>query len=204
MSISIFVEGGGDRKDLKAECRKAFIYFLEGAEKFQGRMPKIIACGPRDVAYRRFKTAYEDNENCLLLVDAEEPITEGHTPWQHLQKRDKWTKPRGATDEHCHLMVQVMESWFLADKEALADYYGQGFQKNVIPQSQNIETVPKKDVLDKLKQATRRTQKGAYRKGPHSFMILAKIDPGKVIQASRYAKRFVEQLDKQTGMKDER
>lgn len=199
MSIKIFVEGGGQGR-LRKECRRGFLTFLREAG-FQGRMPQIIPCGSRDIAYDQFKTAYEDNENCLLLVDAEGPITEGYTPWQHLQNRDKWTKPRGVTDERCHLMVQVMESWFLADKEALADYYGQRFHANVIPKYQNVETVLKQDVLDKLEQATRRTQKGSYRKGPHSFMILAKIDPSKVTQASRYAERFVEQLEKQTGMK---
>lgn len=202
VSIQIFVEGGGERPDLRAECRKGFKDFLEEAG-FQGKMPRIIACGPRNDAYDSFKTAHENNETCLLLVDAEEPIIGGHTPWQHLKARDNWSKPRGAAEEQCHMMVQIMESWFLADKDALADFYGQGFQANTIPQNPNVERVSKRDVLDKLKQATRRTQKGAYSKSSHSFKILAMIDPDKVKEASWYAKRFLEQLDHQIRLNED-
>ena len=200
MSIQIFVEGGGDRPDLRAECRKGFRLFLEKAG-FQGKMPQIIPCGPRNDAYDSFKTAHENNENCLLLVDAEGPITEGHTPWEHLEARDGWSKPRGAAEEQCHMMVQMMESWFLADKDALAKYYGKDFRANVLPKNPNVEAVPKEDIKKKLKQATHDTQKGEYSKGSHSFDILAKIDPNKVKEASRYAKRFLEQLDHQTRLK---
>ena len=197
MSIKIFVEGGSKGR-LRTECREGFIAFLEKAG-FRGRMPRIIPCGPRTEAYVQFKMSYENNENSLLLVDSEGPITKGRKPWQHLG----WSKPCGATEEHCHMMVQVMESWFLADKETLADYYGPDFKTNVLPQNRNVEMVPKEDVLDKLKQATLRTQKRAYSKGSHSFKILAKINPDKVKQASQHAKRFLEQLDKQTGCNDD-
>ena len=197
MSIKIFVEGGGKGR-LGTECREGFIAFLEKAG-FQGRMPQIISCGPRNEAYDQFKTACENNENSLLLVDSEGPITKRHRPWQHLKARDGWSKPHSAAEEQRHMMVQVMESWFLADQEALVDYYGQGFQADVIPQYQNVEKVRKQDVLDKLKQATLRTQKGAYSKGSHIFQILAKLNPDKVTRASWYANRFIEQLDQQTG-----
>ena len=199
MSIKIFVEGGG-RGRLRAECREGFKTFLEKAG-FQGRMPQIIPCGPRNEAYDQFKMAYEINENCLLLVDSEGPVTEGHRPWQHLNARDGWAKPRGVAEEHCHMMVQVMESWFLADRDTLADYYGQGFQTDAIPRYQNVETVPKQDVLEKLKQATLRTKKGEYSKGSHSFRILAKINPDKVTRASQYANRFIAQLEHEQGLK---
>ena len=96
MSITIFVEGGGHGR-LRKECRMGFRTFLEKAG-FQGRMPQIVPCGSRDIAYDQFKTAYEENENCLLLVDAEESITEGHTPWQHLQNSDQYT-----SHHHCKL-----------------------------------------------------------------------------------------------------
>jgi|GEM_PF-2455067 len=45
-----------------------------------------------------------------------------------------------------------------------------------------------------LKNATCRCAKGAYDKGPHSFSILARIDPGKVMAASLLAKRLIETL----------
>ena len=93
-------------------------------------------------------------------------------------------------------MVQVMESWFVADREALADFYGSGFRSSAIPQWPEIEEVPKGDVLSKLRQATSDTQKGSYRKGRHGFEILRRLDPNKVMKASPHAKCFVNSLQK--------
>ena len=102
------------------------------------------------------------------------------------------------------MMVLIMESWFLADKEALQKYYGQDFRADAIPQYNNVEIVPKDDVLDKLRRATRNNKtKGSYSKGSHSFNILATLNPDKIKQASPYAKRFLEQLDQQTRSNNE-
>lgn len=201
MSITIYVEGGGEGS-LKPKCRKGFTEFIKRAG-FEERMPRIMACGSRDNTYDKFKTAHEDNKLCILLVDAEDSIKAGDKPWQHLNKRDGWSKPSNATEEQCHMMVLIMESWFLADKEALQEYYGQGFRADAIPQYNNVEIVPKDDVLDKLRQATRNTKKGSYSKGSHSFNILATLNPDKIKQASPYAKRFLDQLDQQTRSNNE-
>ena len=45
-----------------------------------------------------------------------------------------------------------------------------------------------------LEAASRDSKKGAYHKGRHSFDILTQIEPEKVIQRSRFAKRLVETL----------
>ena len=87
-----------------------------------------------------------------------------------------------------------MESWFLADVVALESFYGEGFRKRTLPQSRNIEQVPKQDVLDGLAKAAVKTKKGVYRKGSHSFQILAKLSPEKVRKASRHANRFIATL----------
>ena len=133
----------------------------------------------------------------MLLVDSESPVYVPATaaqPWQHLRARDGWERPPRATDEQCHLMVQVMESWFLADREALGAYYGQGFRAGSLPQNPLIEDVGKDDVLNGLEQATRDTSKGRYNKGRDSFDLLARLDPAKVTSASPYAKRFIDAL----------
>ena len=92
-------------------------------------------------------------------------------------------------------MVQCMEAWFLADKDCLATYYGNDFNQNALPARLDIEKIPKNDVLNGLKNATRSgVSKGEYEKGQHSFDILALIDPDKVIAASPYAKRLVDTL----------
>ena len=91
-------------------------------------------------------------------------------------------------------MVQVMESWFFADRDAVADFYGQGFQSGSLPRNPAIEEISKDDVSKGLNNATRRTTKGAYHKGKHSFELIGVIDPHKVAEASPYAKRLLDSL----------
>ncbi len=195
MSVTLYVEGGGQGKDLRIACRRGFRKFIERAG-LTGNMPSIVACGGRDNTYDRFKTAQATTgSEAMLLVDAEEPVTQSKPkPWEHLKNRDRWDQPPGASDDQCHLMVQAMESWFLADKDALSSFYGQGFRSQTLPANPNIEQVPKQDVLDGLAQATRDTGKGLYKKGSNSFAILEKLDPEKVRNASPYADRFISAL----------
>ena len=192
MSVKLYVEGGGDSKTLKTACRKGFSTFLERAGA-AGKMPRIVACGSRRNAYESFQKEHGEGVNAMLLVDAEEPV-ESAGPWQHLSARDGWARPSNATDEQCHLMVQLMESWFLADADALSSFYGQGFRGHALPPNPNVEDVLKQDVLAGLAQATRDTGKGIYNKGATSFAILEKLDPAKVRRASPYADRFIRAL----------
>ena len=190
MSVKLFVEGGGNRAMLKRQCRKGFREFIKKAGA-GGRMPRIVASGSRQQAYDDFKMEHAlGNGNAILLVDAEAPVSSAG-PWEHLGQRDHWHRPRGATDGQCHLMVQVMESWFLADSNVFETFYGQGFRAHALPRNPAIEKVSKCDVMSQLKQATRVTQKGSYNKGSHSFAILEILDPNKVASASPYAKRFL-------------
>ena len=178
---------------LKRECRKGFNEFIEKAG-LTGSMPRIVACGGRQDAYDRFKTAHASgNSDAVLLVDSEGPVSPSGS-WQHLKSRDGWDRPAGTTDDQCHLMVQVMESWFLADKDALSSFYGQGFRPQTLPANPDIEKVSKPDVLNGLAQATRDTGKGPYKKGSNSFAILEKLDPEKVRNESPYADRFIRAL----------
>lgn len=184
VSIKIYVEGGGDRKDLKTRCRQGFSQFFEKAG-LKGQMPAVVSCGSRQKAYDNFCTATKtsgDDELPMLLVDSEEAVCQ--SPWKHLQTRDGWTRPDEALDEQAHLMVQVMESWFLADRPALVRHFGQGFRESALPNRTKIEEVPKQEVFDSLKSATRDCGKDKVydekAKGRHSFDILGKIDPVKV------------------------
>ena len=129
----------------------------------------------------------------MLLVDAERRVTAAN-PWQHLAASDGWSRPDWATDEQCHLMVEVMEAWFLTDRESLASFYGQHFQASALPGNSNVEQITKTDVLVGIADATRTTQKGTYDKGSHSFDILATLDPLRVESAAPHAKRFLDAL----------
>lgn len=80
MSVRIYVEGGGDHnKALDTECRRGFSEFFRKAG-MDRRMPRIVSCGARDVAYRNFRTSHEsagDDDFPMLLVDSEAPVSGG-------------------------------------------------------------------------------------------------------------------------------
>ena len=147
---------------------------------------------------KRFRIALsgvKSEEISLLLVDSEDPVkAQRDTTWQHLRSRDCWKRPNNAQDDQAHLMVQCMESWFLADVSALENYFGSGFRSKSIPKRNDIENIPKRDVFDQLNSASSDSRKGAYDKGNHSFDLLARIDPTQVTQSSPFAKRLVDTL----------
>ena len=135
MKVRVYVEGGGDGRELRARCRAGFSSFLEKAN-LAGRMPGVIACGGRRNAFEKFCIALgasKEEQFIVLLVDSEGPVADGYRSWLHLKTRDGWDRPHDATDEHAHLMVQCMEAWFLADKDGLAAYFGRGFNRNALP-----------------------------------------------------------------------
>ena len=192
VSVKVYVEGGGSARPLKTACRRGFKTFIESAG-LTGNMPTIVACGSRGDAYNDFKTALAAGQPAMLLVDAEGPMT-ALGPWEHLEVNDGWNRPSGATNDQCHLLVQVMESWFLADVAALQEYYGQAFRAQRLPKNLEIEKVPKQDVLNGMARATSGTPKGSYQKGRDGFGILEALDTDKVRQASVHADRFIKAL----------
>jgi hypothetical protein len=203
--LKIYVEGGGDSKQLRSLCRRGFSDFFGKAGLF-GKMPRVVACGSRENAYDSFCTAVENGESALLLVDSEAPVAAANTPgavsawtpWVHLGERkgDGWKRPARAVDEDCHLMVQCMETWFLADPKALEQFFGQGFQAGALPHgSKAVESISKASIFQSLARATRSCKsKRPYGKGEHSFKILGMIDPQKVATASPWAGRLLEEL----------
>jgi hypothetical protein len=178
VNVQVFVEGGGDQKRTRIACRKAFATFFEKALGSDTSMPRISACGSRDKAYRDFcrKTEQERETFSVLLVDSEGPVAGGISAWNHLG----WQRPANAMDHQAHLMVQCMESWFLADRQTLATYYGAEFRDAALPGHPNPEDSPKRDVMGGLSRATVATQKGEYHKTRHAFEILERIDPALV------------------------
>jgi hypothetical protein len=199
--VKLFVEGGGDSDSLKTECRRGFRHLLDRAG-LKGRMPRVVPCGGRKNAFEQFCTELEGGgtDGAFLLVDAEDPVTRA-SPWEHVAQRhgdEAWFRPDGATEDHLHLMVQCMEAWFVADRRALRDFYGQGFQEGALPATTSkTEEVGKRILCDKLEQATRNTKtKGIYSKGQHSFKLLAMLDPSVVRKASPWADRFFATLDR--------
>ena len=195
MKVKVYVEGGGDNRSLRAQCRQNFKTFFCKAG-LKGRMPRIVASGGRVKAFEDFRNALKNagtESFIILLIDSEDGVNAG--PWTHLKRRDNWDKPVAAADDNAHLMAQCMESWFLADKDKLAAFFGDGFNRGALPTRLAVEDIPKQDVLNGLKAATRNCgKKGEYHKGRHSFRILSCLDPEKVTAASPHARRLVETL----------
>lgn len=193
--MKIYVEGGS-RGPLATKCRQGFSEFFKNAG-LVGHMPSVVSCGSRDETFRRFCTALNSSRSeaiPILLVDSEDPVRNYNGTWQHLLSRDGWERPEGARDEQAHLMVQCMETWFLADVSALKSFFGSEFRSAAIPQRTDIEDIHRDDVIKHLESASRNCRKNTYDKGSHSFDILSRLDSGKVIEFSPFAKRLIDTL----------
>lgn len=197
VAVRVYIEGGGTTRREQAGLRQGFADLFT---KLLGDCPKpkAIPAGGRGNALAEFEHGVRSNPEalCLLLVDSEAAVQKGTTPWEHVRTRegDGWSRPDGATDEQLHLMVQTMEAWFVADPEALAAYYGQGFREDALPRQKDVEQVAKTDVAKALERATKDSKKkGQYLKS-HGFELIGKIDPSKVRKVSRHAARFFDTL----------
>lgn len=192
--VRIYVEGGGNRNDTKTLIRQGFSEFFRDLVSIarERRIDwRIIACGSRENTFRAFEIALKANSNAfnVLLVDAEKAVSQ--PPWQHLAQYDHWIRPDDATDEQCHLMVQCMEAWFVADSAALRDYYGQGFRQNALPRTRNIEAIDKVQLTTQLARATKNSEKkGEYHKIRHGTELLARINSAVVRAASMHCERL--------------
>jgi hypothetical protein len=199
VTVKLYVEGGGDHnKALETQCRRGFSEFLKRAGLGK-RMPRVVRCGGRQQAYEKFRISHEDagrDDFAMLLVDSEAPVARS-SAWEHVRLRpgDRWARPMRASEDQIHLMVQAMEARFHADKDALREYYGQGFRMAGLSQRPDVESIPKADLLAGLQRATKDCRKGEYSKGDHSFQILARIDPARVRGASPFADRFLRVLE---------
>jgi hypothetical protein len=83
-------------------------------------------------------------------------------------------------------MVQIMESWFLADVDALKAVFKSGLSEAVLRGNPNIEEIPKADVLERLNKAA----DGEYHKVKHGMKLLELIDPAKVRKAAPNCERM--------------
>lgn len=197
--IHLFIEGGGDGRNTRALIQTGFSAFFQSLVQ-TARSKKIrwdvTMCGSRESTFRYFKNALKANPDAfnVLLVDAEAPVNT--TPWLHLKHRDNWDKPPAADDSQCHLMVQTMEAWLLADVETLKKFYGKGFQEHAIPKLTNVENISKNQLESSLKLATRDTSKGEYHKIQHAAKLLTLLAVDKVRKAAPHCERLFRTLSK--------
>jgi Domain of unknown function (DUF4276) len=157
---------------------------------------RIVPWGSRREAYEKFKDALEDEpeRDHLLLVDSEAPLRDDQPHWLHVRNRegDGWKKPKEATESQLHFMAQCVESWLVADMENLKSYYGS--KLGSLPLTQNVEEIPKAELMSKLNQATRQTARGEYHKTRHFPALFKTTARAKVQQRAPHCRQLFEHL----------
>ena len=194
------MEGGGSSALGRAAIRQGMGDFLASTRSAAQKKRiewNLVPCGSREDTFARFSEALDQAQESvahILLVDAEAVVT-ALDPRIHLRNQDGWDLT-GVPEDAIHLMVQIMETWIVADPKALDGYYGQGFSKAKLPKRANLEEEPKALVLDALREATKRTAKRDYDKIKHANKLLGLIDPERVQARCRYCKRLFDELQR--------
>ncbi len=182
MSSYIYIEGGGvgpGSKDVDIRCREGFRKLLENCGfAAQKRMPRLIPCGGRAAAFHEFKLANTnaDGNFVALWIDSEEPMHDIEAAWQHLEQYDQWAQPAGATGEQVLFMTTCMETWFIADRNALQAHFKNKLKDSALPLLNNLESRNRHEVQRGLIHATRNCS-NAYAKGIKSYELLGKLSP---------------------------
>lgn len=150
---------------MKAIRVYAFLSEIADAARTKGWRfaPPIATYGGPVQAFRIALRAHPDAWN--VLIDGEDP--------DEAALREKGLQ--GCDPERIFWMVQIMESWFLADPEALEKLFG----KTPPAGNPKVEEIPKKDILERLKKVA-----GEYHNVKHGAKLLASVGPGKVRKAA--------------------
>ncbi len=128
-----------------------------------------------------FQTALKSHPNAwnVLLLDSEDP------PEFQVRKKSLEDCDRDSV----FWMVQIMESWFLADIDALKAVFKDSSEA-AVRGNPNVEEIPKADVLKRLNRAAN----GEYQKVKHGMKLLELIDPSKVRKAAPHCDRMFNQI----------
>ena len=190
------MEGGGSGADTKAALRQgtdALLGSLKQAARNKKMRWKLVPCGSRGEAFRRFRHAARNTGGAivLLLVDAEGPVA--MEPGGHLKARDGWDMADVGAGS-VYLMVQTMEAWIVADAEALSQYYGRGFRAGLLPKAADLESVAKSEIERSLHRATEHTSKRRYHKIKHASDLPQRVDAEKVKARCGHRRRLFEEL----------
>lgn len=193
------MEGGGSNQTSKTALRRGMDEFLRPLKQAARRRAlkwKLVLCGSRSETSRRFRDACKNAgpaEEQILLVDSEAPVSV--RPRAHLREQsgDRWDLTFARRDT-VHLMVQVMETWIVADPDAMAGYYGRRFDLSRLPKRTDLEGEPKANIQRAIREATKSTRKGAYQKIRDASRLLMRIDRERVMSRCQHCKRLFEEL----------
>jgi hypothetical protein len=209
VTVTVLVEGAGESLALRSIAKKKLGELLKKLPL--ARQPRIEFQGTRRAAFDRLEIELRKpakDRVFILLVDSEEPFTESSDPnekhhrWAHVRNRsgDNWERPDIATDEHLHFMATAMETWIIADKEAIRSRFPKDFRENAIKDVRDWEQRSKEHVKELLRLATgERLGKGRFEKGEVSFELLGRINPQTLRKNCPHADRFFSALEMHLG-----
>ena len=182
--MDVYLEGG-------SHLRRPMRNFLRRAVGLDIDID-VDACRGRDRAITRFGRV--SSPDSLLLIDSEGDDLNGLR--QTVASR---ARLQGALDR-TFFMVQLMEAWFLADREALREFYGPRFNTRLLPNNPQPEAIQKNDVLNRLREATRGTPKRIYDKTAHAPGLLNLLNPAAIYAACPNFTRLIDFLRGDAGV----
>jgi hypothetical protein len=188
MEIRIYFEG----KATLTSGFESFFTELRTAARVARSTIQFVAAKDGIGAYRKASRTHAQAWN-ILLKDSEQPM-----PTNALRLCER----HGINPEfvdRAFWMVELMETWFLADRDTLASYYGDGFLANAIGETADVEQVSKAQVLDRLKRATTKTSKGEYDKVKYAPYLLEKLDSNRVRLRAEHCRQLFESVIAKLG-----
>ena len=172
--LRIYFEGDAR---LRPGFHKFLSQIVQTARARQCRVD-LIATGGTPVADFHAALIAHPNAFNVLVLDSDGPIDGSLADLYRSKKLD----PK--LQDSVFWMVQLMESWFLADIGALKAYYRDGFIESAVTGNPAVEEILNADVYARLKRATKETKRGEYHKTKHAADLLARIDPSRVRSAA--------------------
>lgn len=185
MEIRIYFEG---HRMLRPGFERFFSHLQQLARTKVSAIQFVAAKdGPSD--YRKAQRTHPQSWN-ILLKDSEKEMPERPSDLCKQYGID------AVFEQDVFWMVQLMEAWFLADPDALTDYYGEkGFSAKVVGRTADVESIPKSQVLDRLRRATKDTTKGEYHKVNHAPFLLERVNPNLVRQRAQHCRKLFEAVE---------
>ena len=202
--IAIYIEGGGPNQYTQLPFRKgfdAFFNYFKALASENDYTLTFIPHGGREEVFKYFNLALinQPNRINILMVDAEGSIDANVTSKTHLQS--EWDNP-DASEEQCHLMVQIMESWFFADLDTLYIFYNidkENDEDLVEYQGvKNVETIAKDKIIHSLINISKNSTHGDYKeygKRRQAIKIFENLDLDIVRDKAPHCDKFCKTIE---------